>query len=84
MINVAFLTLLERKVLRFSQVRVGPFKVGVWGVLQPFADAIKLLRKTREKPFTANKLIYSIAPVLMFFLVMLIVVIVSVFNFGNT
>jgi len=83
LVNVAFITLLERKVLSFSQVRIGPFKVGIWGVLQPFADAIKLLAKTSERNFNSNKLIYYFSPFFILVILLILVIVVSVKNIGN-
>ena len=54
LINVAFVTLLERKILGLSQLRLGPNKVSVLGILQPFRDAIKLLTKQSEANYNVN------------------------------
>ncbi|HEX9179628.1 MAG TPA: NADH-quinone oxidoreductase subunit NuoH [Burkholderiales bacterium] len=61
---VAYLTLAERKVIGFIQVRIGPNRVGPWGLLQPIADAVKLMFKEIIVPSGANKIMFVIAPVL--------------------
>lgn len=61
---VAYLTLLERKVLGWIQVRLGPNRVGPWGLLQPLADGAKLLLKEEITVSRANKLIYVVAPLI--------------------
>ena len=68
LISVAFLTLIERKVLGGIQRRSGPVVVGYMGLLQPFADAIKLLAKETVLPSQANKLVFIFAPLITFFL----------------
>jgi len=62
--GVAYLTLAERKILGWMQVRPGPNRVGPWGLLQPLADGIKLLLKEIIIPSKSNKFLFLAAPVL--------------------
>jgi NADH-quinone oxidoreductase subunit H len=61
---VAYLTWAERKVIGYMQVRIGPNRVGPWGLIQPIADGLKLLLKEIIVPTKANKGIFLIAPML--------------------
>jgi len=63
-VTVAYLTLVERKVIGYIQGRIGPNRVGFRGVLQPFADVIKLIFKEIILPTKANRILFLIAPIL--------------------
>ena len=64
MICVAYLTLWERKAIGWSQIRPGPNRVGPFGLLQPIADAVKLIFKEIIRPTAANKALFFIGPVM--------------------
>jgi NADH-quinone oxidoreductase subunit H len=64
MISVAFMTLLERKVIAWAQSRLGPMRVGPYGVLQAIAAPIKLMVKEDITPAKADKLMFTLAPIL--------------------
>ena len=63
LVSVTFMTLLERKVIAWVQVRLGPMRVGPYGTLQPVADAIKLLLKEDITPIRADKWVFTLAPI---------------------
>ncbi len=64
MLSVAYLTLAERKVIGYIQVRIGPNRVGPRGLLQPIADGLKLALKEIIIPTNANRFLFVIAPLL--------------------
>lgn len=72
LIGIAFLTLLERKVLGYIQIRKGPNKLGILGILQPFSDVIKLFTKEQTYPNFSNYIMYYFSPVFGFILSLMV------------
>ena len=64
MISVAYLTYFERRVIGFMQGRLGPNRVGYFGLLQPIADALKLMFKEIINPTKSNNFLFFLAPIL--------------------
>src|SRR5438105_8152964 len=64
LVAVTYMVLLERKVIAWAQSRLGPMRVGPYGILQPVADAVKLLIKEDITPVRADKWVFTIAPII--------------------
>src|SRR3981081_1101837 len=64
LVAVTYMVLLERKVIAWAQSRLGPMRVGPYGVLQPVADAIKLMIKEDITPVRADRWVFTAAPII--------------------
>ncbi len=82
LLSVAYLTLAERRIIGAMQLRCGPNTVGPFGLLQPIADALKLMRKEFVIPNHSNKFLFLLAPILTFSLAILGWGVIPIDNFS--
>src|SRR5277367_6814365 len=79
--TLAYLQWIERKVIGHIQLRVGPYRVGPHGLLQPLADVVKLITKEGVMPSHVNKFFYLMAP---WFAVFMALIAISIIPFGTS
>src|SRR5438067_8182123 len=78
--TVAYLILLERKTASWVQDRIGPNRVGPWGLLQPIADGLKFILKEDYRPGNVDKILFSVAPCLM---ILVVIISIAVLPWGG-
>jgi len=81
LIGVTYMVLLERKVIAWAQSRLGPMRVGPYGILQPVADAVKLMIKEDITPVRADKWVFTAAPIIA---MVPALIVYAVIPFGDT
>jgi NADH-ubiquinone oxidoreductase chain 1 len=80
LVGVAFIVILERKMLGYIHIRKGPNRVGFIGLFQPFSDAIRLFTREQYFPLVSNYLYYYYSPVFSLFLSLLVWVLLPYFR----
>src|SRR6266496_2998092 len=80
LLTVAYLIFLERKVAAWTQDRIGPNRVGPWGLLQSIADGLKMLLKEDYRPADADPRLFTVAPMLM---ILVMIVSIAVLPWGG-
>src|SRR5438034_2391828 len=81
LVAVTYMVLLERKVIAWAQSRLGPMRVGPYGILQPVADAVKLMIKEDITPVRADKWVFTAAPIIA---MVPALIVYAVIPFGST